>query len=163
MYCPVCQRSNFKLFKTKDMKLPKELYNGIIIFIGIGLYFLLMEVLNLSNLYYLRLLNIVFVYYGANKTLKSNFLEGKNLFSHNAISAFLTSIIGIFLSIAGLLAYIYAKGGDSYIQNLSETFLFVGTPTAVTYTITLLIEGIVSALIVTFSLMLYWKEKYPAD
>jgi hypothetical protein len=38
-----------------------------------------------------------------------------------------------------------------FIRNL----LFVGTPTAVTYTITLLIEGIVSALIVTFSLMLY--------
>lgn len=163
MYRPVYQRSNFKLFKTKDMKLPKELYNGIIIFVGIGLYFLLMEVLNLSNLFYLRFLNIIFVYYGANKTLQSNFLEGKTVFSYNAISAFLTSLIGIFLSIAGLLAYIYAKGGDSYIVNLSETFLFVGTPTAVTYSITLLIEGIVSAMTVTFTLMLYWKSRYPSD
>jgi len=145
------------------MKLPKELYNGIIIFIGIGLYFLLMEVLNLSNLFYLRFLNIVFVYYGANKTLKSNSLEGKTILSYNAISAFLTSLIGIFLSIAALLAYIYAKGGDSYITHLSQTFLFVGTPTAVTYTITLLIEGIVSALTVTFILMLYWKNRYPSD
>ncbi|MEZ7499331.1 hypothetical protein QO200_11340 [Flavobacterium sp. Arc3] len=145
------------------MKLPKELYNGIIIFIGIGLYFLLMEVLNLSNLFYLRFLNIVFVYYGANKTLKSNYLEGKTVLSHNAISAFLTSLIGIFLSIAALLSYIYAKGGDSYITQLSDTFLFVGTPTAVTYTITLLIEGIVSALTVTFILMLYWKNRYPSD
>ena len=29
------------------MKLPKELYNGIIIVIGIGLYFLLMEALHI--------------------------------------------------------------------------------------------------------------------
>lgn len=145
------------------MKLPKELLNGIVIFIGIGLYFLLMELLNLSDLYYLRMLNIAFVYYGANRTLQSNFREGKISFGSNAVSAFLTSLAGIFLSTAGLLAYIYAKGGDAYIQNLSETFLFVGTPTAVTYTITLLIEGIVSALIVTFTLMLYWKKKYPSD
>ena len=145
------------------MKLPKELLNGIVIFIGIGLYFLLMELLNLSDLYYLRMLNIVFVYYGANRTLKSNYREGKVFFASNAVSAFLTALAGIFLSTAGLLAYIYAKGGDAYIQNLSETFLFVGTPTAVTYTITLLIEGIVSALIVTFTLMLFWKKKYPSD
>lgn len=145
------------------MKLPKELLNGIVIFMGIGLYFLLMELLHLSNLYYLRLLNIVFVYYGANRTLQSNFREGKVFFASNAVAAFLTSLAGVFLSTAGLLAYIYAKGGDAYIQNLSQTFLFVGTPTAVTYTITLLIEGIVSALIVTFTLMLFWKNKYPSD
>jgi predicted membrane protein len=122
-----------------------------------------MELLNLSDLYYLRMLNIVFVYYGANRTLQSNYREGKVFFASNAVSAFLTALAGIFLSTAGLLAYIYAKGGDAYIQNLSETFLFVGTPTAVTYTITLLIEGIVSALIVTFTLMLFWKKKYPSD
>jgi hypothetical protein len=29
------------------MKLQKELYNGVIIFIGIGLYFMLMEILDL--------------------------------------------------------------------------------------------------------------------
>ncbi|AOZ98918.1 MULTISPECIES: hypothetical protein [Flavobacterium] len=145
------------------MKLPKELYNGVIIFIGIALYFVLMEVLHLSNQFFLRLFNIVFIYYGVNKTLKSNFVEGKTDFADNAISALLTALTGVLLSIMGLVAYIYSKGGDSYIQTLSESLLFVGSPSVMTYNISLLFEGIVSAVIVTFSLMLYWKKKYPSD
>jgi hypothetical protein len=51
------------------MKLPKELYNGIIIWIGISIYFLSMKALDLADLY-LRALNILFIYYGANRMLK---------------------------------------------------------------------------------------------
>lgn len=145
------------------MKLPKEIYNGFVIFIGISIYFLLMEILGLSNLLYLRLLNILFMFYGVNKTLKMNFNEGKTVFASNAVSATLTSLIGVFLSVVGLVIFLYYKGGDAYIQNLSETFLFVGKPTVVTYSISLLFEGIVSAVIVTFILMLYWKRNYPSD
>lgn len=145
------------------MKLSKEFYNGVIIFIGIALYFLLTEALHLSNVYFLRLFNIVFVYYGVNRTLKSNFAEGKTNFADNAISALVTSLTGVFLSISGLVAYIYYKGGDNYIKTLSDTLLFVGSPSVMTYNISLLFEGIVSAVIVTFSLMLFWKKKYPSD
>ncbi|GEL10610.1 hypothetical protein SAMN05192550_0350 [Flavobacterium glycines] len=145
------------------MKLPKEFYNGVIIFTGIALYFLLMEALHLSNVYFLRLFNIIFVYYGVNRTLKSNFAEGKTNLPDNAISALTTSLTGVFLSISGLVAYIYAKGGDSYIKTLSDSLLFVGSPSVMTYNISLLFEGIVSAVIVTFSLMLFWKKKYPTD
>jgi len=145
------------------MKLPKELYNGFVIFAGIAIYFLLMEALNLADLVYLRLLNILFIYYGVNRTLKSNFLEGKTNFPKNAISALVTSLVGVFLSIAGLIAYIYANGGDEYIKTLSENLLFGGSPSVMTYNISLLIEGIVSAVIVTFTSILYWKNKYPSD
>ncbi|UFH36385.1 hypothetical protein [Flavobacterium acetivorans] len=145
------------------MKLPKELYNGCIIFIGIGLYFFSMELLGLADLVYLRLLNILFVFYGANRTLKANFKEGKTIFPYNAVSALITSLVGVFLSIIGLIAYTYYKGGDSYIQTLPDTFLFVGKPSVMTYSISLLFEGIVSAVIVTFSLMLFWKKQYPSD
>lgn len=145
------------------MKLPKEFYNGVIIFIGIALYFLLMEVLHLSNLFFLRLFNIVFIFYGVNRTLKSNFNEGKTNFADNAISALVTSLTAVLFSIIGLIAYIYSKGGDEYIKTLSDSLLFVGTPSVMTYNISLLFEGIVSAVIVTFSLMLFWKKKYPSD
>lgn len=145
------------------MKLPKELSNGVIIFIGIALYFLLMEVLHLSNLFFLRLFNIVFIYYGVNRTLKANLIEGRTNFADNAISALITSLTGVFFSIMGLIAYIYSRGGDAYIKTLSESLLFVGSPSVMTYNISLLFEGIVSAVIVTFSLMLYWKKKYPSD
>lgn len=145
------------------MKLPKEFRNGFIIFLGIGLYFLLMILLGLGNITALRLLNVVFVFYGVNQTIKMNLNEGKNNFVSNAISAFATSLVGVFLSIIGLLFYSYMRGGDTYIQSLSKTFLFGGNPTVNTYCISLLFEGIASSVIVTLLLMLYTNNKYVAD
>lgn len=145
------------------MKLPKELVNGFIIFIGIGFYFLLMELLGLADIYLLRLFNVLFVFYGTYRTLKSNFIEGKAVLVTNAVSALFTALTGIFLSIIGLIAYSYIKGGDAYVGSLSKTFLFGGEPSVMTYSISLLFEGIVSAVIVTFMLMLYWDTRYSSD
>lgn len=145
------------------MKLSKELYNGIIIWIGISIFFLLMKVLNLADVFYLRALNILFIYYGANRTLKSNLIEGKTKLPTNAISALKTSLYGVFISITGLITYSYLQGGDKYVESLSASFLFGGQPSVMTYGISLLFEGIVSAVIVTFTLMLIWKKQYPTD
>jgi hypothetical protein len=145
------------------MKLPKEFYNGFIIFLGIGLYFLLMEVLGLADLFYLRLLNVLFVFYGTNRTLKTNFAEGKTILASNAVSALITSLTGVFLSIIGLIIFSYSRGGDAYVGSLSKTFLFGGNPSVMTYSISLLFEGIVSAVIVTFMLLLYWESRYSSD
>ena len=145
------------------MKLPKELYNGIIIWIGISIYFLSMQALDLADLFYLRALNILFIYYGANRMLRSNYKEGKTELPTNAISALITALIGVFISIAGLVSYSYIQGGDKYIESLSASFLFGGGPTVVTYGVSLLFEGIVSAVIVTYTLMLFWKKRYPSD
>lgn len=145
------------------MKLPKEILNGFIIFIGIGIYFLSMELLGLANLIYLRLFNVLFLFYGANLTLKTNFLEGKVTLISNAAAALLTSFTGVFFSILGLIAYSFAKGGDAYVQSLSKTFLFGGSPSVMTYSISLFFEGTVSAVIITFILMLVWETKYATD
>jgi hypothetical protein len=48
------------------------------------------------------------------------------------------------------------KGGDKYIE--SASFFIWWNPTVVTYGVSLLFEGIVSAVIVTYTLMLFWKE-----
>lgn len=145
------------------MKLTKELYNGIIIWIGISIFFLLMKALNLADLFYLRALNILFIYYGTNRTLKSNYNEGKISFPINVKSALTTSLTGVFISIIGLVIYSYIQGGDKYVESLSASFLFGGQPNVVTYGISLLFEGIVSAVIVTYTLMLFWKNRFPSE
>nr|WP_315175423.1 hypothetical protein [uncultured Flavobacterium sp.] len=145
------------------MKLPKELLNGILIFIGIALYFLLMTILGYENVTFLRVFNIIFVFYGVNRTIQTNLAEGKKVFVTNAVSAMMTSLVGVLLSIIGLLIYSNMKGGDSYVQSLSETFLFGGNPTVNTYCISLLFEGIASTIIVTLLLMLYWNDRHVAD
>lgn len=145
------------------MKLPKELLNGILIFIGIALYFLLMTILGYENVTFLRVFNIIFVFYGVNRTIQMNLAEGKKVFVSNAVSAMMTSLVGVLLSIIGLLIYSNRKGGDSYVQSLSETFLFGGNPSVNTYCISLLFEGIASTIIVTLLLMLYWNDRHVAD
>jgi hypothetical protein len=145
------------------MKLPKELLNGLIIFIGIGVYFLIMNALGFADLFYLRLINVFFVFYGVNRTIEMNLAEGKKNFVTNAISAMITSLIGVFLSIIGLVVYSYMKGGDSYVKSLPKTFLFGGNPSVNTYSICLLFEGIASSVIVTMLLMLYWNNRHTTD
>jgi hypothetical protein len=145
------------------MKPPKEITNGVIIFITIGIYFLLMEAFSLAHLFYLRFINIFFVFYGVNRTIQMNLQEGKNKFVSNAVSAIFTSIVGVILSIIGLVIYSYLQGGDAFVQSLSETFLFGGNPTIDAYSISLLFEGIASSIIVTLLLMLYWNNRFSSD
>jgi hypothetical protein len=142
------------------MGVSKELNNGILIFIGIGIFFLTMELLGSSDVFWLRMLNIFIVIYFLNKTIKSNYQEGKTEYLDNLISGTLTSLIGVVLSIIGLLVYISMKGGDAYLAKLSQNFLFGGgAPSMNQYCIGLLFEGIASSIIITFTLMQYWKDR----
>lgn len=145
------------------MKLSKEFTNGFIIFLGISVYFLFIEALGFGDKAYLRLTNTFFVLYGVNRTISMNIAEGKKNFVSNAISAMKTSLVGIFLSVIGLLIYSYMKGGDSYLQSLSGSFLFAGNPSIAVYCLCLLFEGIASSVLVTMLLMLYWNDRHIAD
>lgn len=144
------------------MKLSTEYQNGLIIFFGITVYFLFIIAIGFGDKAYLRLINTFFVFYGVNRTLTMNIAEGKMNFVSNAISAMKISLIGVFLSIIGLVFYSYMKGGESYIQSLSETFLFGGNPSA-TYSICLLFEGIAPYIVVTMLIMLYWNHRHSTD
>jgi hypothetical protein len=140
------------------MKLPKEIINGILIFVGISAYFLLMNVLGLSDVFYLRILNILFVFYGANRTIKQNLEEGTNDYFKNLISLGLTVLTGVILSVLGLLFYIYYQGGDAYINRLSENFIFGGVSVN-EYSIGILFEGLASGMIVVFITLQYYRSK----
>jgi hypothetical protein len=140
------------------MKLPKELVNGFVIFAGISIFFLLLELLGLSNNFYLRIFNVLFVFYGVNRTITQNLSEGKNDYLANLLSMGFTAMAGVVFSIVGLLFYIYYKGGDSYINNLSERFLFGGASVN-EYCIGLLFEGLASGMIVVFITLQFWRSK----
>jgi hypothetical protein len=145
------------------MKVKKEIKNGFFIFILIAVYFILMEFLGLSNILYLRLANVFFVIYAVNDTLRSRVSKGKRKFLPNILAALTTCVVGVALSIVGLLVYSYARGGDSYITNLSESFLFGGHPSINMYCFSLFFEGIASSVIVTLLLILYYNDKFLAD
>jgi hypothetical protein len=139
------------------MKNKAEIKNGFLIFLGIGLFFLLMELVGLSNKHYLRLFNLFIVIYGINNVIKSNYENGHSDYLENLISGFKTGIIGVVLSIIGLIVYIYLKGGESYLSLLSDTFIFAGKSNIIKYCSALLFEGVASSLISSYALMQYWK------
>lgn len=141
------------------MKISHEITNGFLMFLGIGSYFLLMEVLGLSNNYLLRIFNVLIVVYFLNKTIKFNIQNGKNGYLLNMISASLTGVIGIILGIIGLALYIQFNGIDESVARLSKEFLFGGNPTLGEYCISLLFEGLASVLMVVFINVQYWQTK----
>ena len=141
------------------MKNNTELRNGIVIFIGIGLFFLIIDFLGYADKNYLRILNAFIVLYGINLSIKTNIREGKSDYFYNLFSGFKTGVIGIVLGLVGLIVFIYIKGGESYVDKLSDTFFFGGDTSIIKYCSVLLFEGIASCLIGTFVLMQYWKDE----
>ena len=65
-------------------------------FIGITAYFLLMNFLGHGNSFYLRLVNLFFVFYGVNRTIKMNVDAGQKDFVSNAVSAMVTPLSACF-------------------------------------------------------------------
>lgn len=86
-------------------------------------------------------------------------LERKNWRTLKTMSASITSTVGVILSVIALVLYIYARGGQPFLENLSDGVLFAGDPTVSSYIFGLLFEGIVSGLVVCFISMQLWQNK----
>ena len=142
------------------MKYSRELINGFIIFLGIGIYFLIIQYLGLSHLFMLRIFNIIFVIFGVNRSLRQNYADGIGGYNTNLLSAVMTSMIGAILSVGSLLFFIQINGGQEYMKNLSDSFIFGGGQLTIQqYCIGLLFESSAASLMVSFCLMQYWKNK----
>lgn len=142
------------------MKLKRELTNGFIIFIGIAIYFLIIELSGLADVFFLRMLNLFIVAFGVNLTLRQNAQDGMPGYFTNLISGITTSLIGAVFSVISLLTYIEYRGGNAYLETLSQGVLFGGGQVNIVYyCIGLLFEAVASSVIITFVLMQFWKNK----
>jgi hypothetical protein len=142
------------------MKTSRILTNGFIIFLGIGLFFMLMEVLGLSRNIYLRLFNFIFVLYGVNRTLQQNYHDGIHGYFTNLGAAMLTSLTSLVLSIFAFTQYANIRGGQEYLEKYADAYLFGGgSPSAYEFGLGLFLEGLAACAIVSFSLMQYWKDR----
>lgn len=139
------------------MKFSRVFINGLIIFIGIALYFLLIETLGLADQIYLRLLNFVFVLYGVNRTIKSNYHDGINGYLTNLLAGFLTGMVSLILGIFSLMIYTESLGGD--FSRFKDSYIFGGDPSLYQFCFGLFIEGAASSMIISFAMMQYWKDK----
>src|SRR5690606_6781128 len=141
------------------MKVSRIIINGIIIFIGIGLFFLLMEKLGLGDKIYLRLVNFIFVIYGVNRTIKQDYEDHIDGYFTNLSSAFFTAFTSLILTIFAFIGYANARGREAYIHTFVKHYIFGGTPSLYQFCIGLFIEGLAASAIVSFTLMQFWKDK----
>lgn len=142
------------------MKLSRVLINGIIIFICISLYFLLIDQLNLAGQIYLRLVNFVFVIYGINRTIKQNYADHINGYFTNLLSGILTGIVSLVLGLIAFVSYLEFRGEEQYLHRYAEAYVFGGgDPSIYQFVIGLSLEGAAASVIVSFALMQYWKDK----
>jgi len=142
------------------MNFSRILINGLIIYIGIALFFVLMETLGWSDQVYMRLLNFVFVIYGVNRTIKGNYKEGIEGYNTNLMSAIFTALTSLALTLASFVAYIEYQGGNQYLLKFEEFYLFGGgEPSLYQFLFGLVLEGLAASAIVSFALMQFWKDK----
>lgn len=151
--------SNLKLHYENFKRISERLSY----FFGYCHLFLFMNLVGLSDVFYLRLFNTLLYCMAWIEPLWWTFTMGEVFLVNNAKSAMKTSLIGVFLSIIGLIIFSYLQGGDQYVQSLSKTFLFGGNPSVMTYSICLLFEGIASTVVVTMLLLLYWNNRLVTD
>lgn len=142
------------------MNFSRIFINGFIIFIGIALFFLLIESLGLADQIYLRLINFVFVIYGINRTIRSNYKDHINGYFTNLVSGIFTGIVSLLLGLGSFIIYVEYKGGDEYLHTFAESYIFGGgEPSLYQFCMGLMLEGFAASGIVSFALMQYWKDK----
>ena len=141
------------------MKVSRIVINGFIIYIGIALFFVIMEALGLSDQIYLRLVNFVFVIYGVNRTIKQDYNDGTYGYFTNLGSAFLTAFTSLVLTLVSFLIYVEVQGGEAYLDRYVASYIFVGDPSLPQFVMGLMIEGLAASAIVSFALMQWWKDK----
>lgn len=128
--------------------------NGLLIFGLVGVYFIILELLGLTDNIFLKFINFIFVLIGVNNTLKTTSKIGAD-YLKKLVAGVVTVFVGIFLSAIAL--YIYLSVNDSsdisaYAMTLipAETnFQFAGI---------IFVEGFTSSLMIVFIMLQYWKN-----
>lgn len=135
-----------------------ELRNGLLIFILLGVYFLILDALGLADIVYLRILNGAIVLYGLNRAIRQKIAKGESAYLANFASALSTSLFSVLLSIIGLALYV-SVFKESSVSDLA-TSVIVGNQdvSLVKFCAALIVEGLSSSAILSFILMQYWKN-----
>lgn len=106
------------------MNFSRVALNGFLIFVGIALFFLLMEMVGLSNQIYLRLVNFIFVIWGVNKTIKSNYQDHIYGYFTNLTAGIFTALVSLALGIFSFIAMLNTKARATVVlTNTCKTML----------------------------------------
>lgn len=136
-----------------------ELWNGLKVFTLLGLYFVILDILGYSNVEFLKMGNAFFLLGGMNKAIQEKIAEGKHDYFEKVKAALGTAVIGVGLSIIGLMAYLSFMVTPDQMNDLASPLISFGAKSStVTFVIAMLFEGMASSVILTFIIMQYYKN-----
>ena len=147
------------LNKSVMKNINLELKMGFLISLLLGAYFLIMEIFGLSDVIYLKFVNIIIIIWVLNRTIKRNIENGKTTYLGNFGSGLITAFYGILFSILGLWIYVGVFRGSDYIDHLAASVIIGGGEvTLPQFCLALLFEGLSSSFVLVFILMQKWKN-----
>lgn len=135
------------------LRQTKAIANGLLIFLLIGAYFILLELLGLTDNIFLRFVNFLFVLIGVNNTLKAATRKTEG-YVQRLISGVVTAFVGIFLSAVSL--FIYLSIFDPELSAYGMTL--IPAETNLTFASVIFVEGFTSSLMLVFIMLQYWKN-----
>ena len=140
------------------MKLTTTTRYGLKMFLAIGIFFMCVYLAGYTHISELRLLNILIVLYFSNQLVKTNYIEKEDCgYIENISSLFLANLINVLLCVIGFSIFIIAID-SSYLEVLQNGILWMQAETLSQMMFVLLIEGLSSAVIISFGMMQYWKN-----
>lgn len=146
-----------KLHVMKNLSL--SIKNGIFIFFLVGIYFLVIDALGLIDNTFLRVLNIFLLAWGVNRAIRMARERYDSDYFESFKTGLTAAIFGIILSVAALSLYVYLFKGDGYLQTIASSLLIGSRDASLAQvSLSLLAEGLASAIVLTFGLMQYWKK-----
>lgn len=131
---------------------------GIYMFLSMVALFFIMKLMGLEKITELRLLNILIAGYFSNRLAQNNLIEDAEIdYVSNLGSLLFANMIAVFLSAISL--FFYVKLIDpSFMLSLGNGFFLGNNLTIEKIAIAILMEGAAASIIVSFSLMQYWKN-----
>ena len=133
--------------------------NGLKILGAISVFFLLMQFFGLQDEVYLRFFNVLIIYYFVNRTVRSVIVEKNASLLSVLLSSFVTSFIGVTLSIIAFSMYIITYQGIDYLAAVGETIIPVGSGASLSkYCLALFVEGVCSGVLVSIIVLQRWKN-----
>lgn len=128
--------------------------NGLLIFGLVGVYFIILELLGLTDNIFLKFINFIFVLIGVNNTLKAA-AEAQASYLKKLVAGVITAFTGILLSAIALFIYL-SVNESSDISAYAMTL--IPAESNLEFAGVIFVEGLTSSLMIVFIMLQYWKN-----
>ena len=137
------------------VKFDKSVRYAVKMFLGIGGFFMILYLLGLGHRSEFRILNLFIVIFFTAKLAEVNLIDDENIgYLRNLGSVFKANVICVLLSVLGLAGFV-----AFFDQTFHRDYLlFANTDTLSEVLLTLALEGISTAAVISFGVMQYWKN-----